>query len=63
MLDLSLEEENIAGTKLTDISNTDGSISSIQKSGRNTLTIDQVYYIIDIACEKAKEIREKFLEI
>ncbi|MFQ6054475.1 MAG: exosome complex protein Rrp42 [Methanosarcinales archaeon] len=63
MFDPSLIEESIAGTKLTVITNTDGSISSIQKSGKNALTIDQIYYIIDIACEKAKEIREKFLEI
>ncbi len=63
MLDPSLDEENIAGTKLTVISNQEGALSAMQKSGVHSLTTDQINYIVDIAIDKAKEIREKFLEI
>jgi len=35
----------------------------MQKSGVNPLTTEQINYIVDIAIEKAKELREKFLEI
>jgi len=63
MLDPSLNEESIAGTKLTVISNQDGGISGMQKSGIHPLTTEQINYIVDTAIEKAKEIREKFLEI
>jgi exosome complex component RRP42 len=34
----------------------------MQKSGTGMLKPEQIYRIIDIASEKAKEIREKFLE-
>ncbi len=63
MLDPSLNEENIAGTKLTVTSNQAGEVSAMQKSGVYPLTTEQINYIVDIAIEKAKEIREKFLEI
>ncbi|MCZ7356492.1 MAG: exosome complex protein Rrp42 [Candidatus Methanoperedens sp.] len=63
MLDPSLDEESIAGTKLTVTSNQDGAISAMQKSGVHPLTTEQINYIVDIAIEKAKEIREKFLVI
>ncbi len=63
MLDPSLDEESIAGTKLTVTSNQDGALSAMQKSGVHPLTTEQINYIVDIAIEKAKEIREKFLVI
>jgi exosome complex component RRP42 len=63
MFDPSLNEQRIAGTKLTVISNQDGGISGMQKSGVNSLTTEQINYIVDAAIEKAKELREKFLEI
>jgi exosome complex component RRP42 len=63
MLDPSLNEQRIAGTKLTVISNQDGGISGMQKSGVNPLTTEQINYIVDAAIEKAKELRQKFLEI
>jgi exosome complex component RRP42 len=63
MLDPSLDEEVISGTKLTVTSNQEGAISAIQKSGEHPLTPEQINYIVDIAIEKGKEIREKFLEI
>ena len=63
MLDPSQDEESIAGTKLTVTSNQNGAISAMQKSGVHPLTTEQINYIVDIAIEKAKEIREKFLVI
>jgi len=63
MLDPSLDEESIAGTKLTVTSNQEGALSAMQKSGVHPLTTEQIYYIVDIAIDKAKEIREKFLVI
>ncbi|VVB94704.1 Exosome complex component Rrp42 [uncultured archaeon] len=63
MLDPSMDEESIAGTKLTVTSNQAGELSAMQKSGVHPLTTEQINYIVDIAIEKAKEIREKFLVI
>ena len=63
MLDPSHNEESIAGTKLTVTSNQNGDISAMQKSGSHPLTTEQINYIVDIAIEKAKELREKFLVI
>lgn len=62
MFDPDSDEESIANTKLTVITTADGSICGMQKSGAGVLKQDQIYRIIDIACEKAREIREKFLE-
>jgi exosome complex component RRP42 len=62
MFDPDSDEESIANTKLTVITTADGSICGMQKSGAGVLKQEQIYRIIDIACEKAREIREKFLE-
>jgi exosome complex component RRP42 len=62
MFDPDSDEESIANTKLTVITTADGSICGMQKSGTGMLRQEQIYRIVDIACEKAKEIREKFLE-
>jgi exosome complex component RRP42 len=62
MFDPGVDEEAIANTRLTIISTVNGNICGSQKSGTGMLKPEQVYRIIDIACEKAKEIREKFLE-
>lgn len=63
MFDPGVDEEAIANTKLTVISTTDGKICGMQKSGTGALKPEQIYRIVDIACEKAREIREKFLEV
>jgi exosome complex component RRP42 len=63
MFDPDVDEESIANTRLTVITTADGSICGMQKSGTGILKPEQVYRIVDIACEKAKEIREKFLEV
>lgn len=62
MFDPDSDEESTANTKLTVITTADGSICGMQKSGTGVLKQEQIYRIIDIACEKAREIREKFLE-
>jgi len=62
MFDPGVDEETIANTKLTVISTANGDICGMQKSGKGTLRPEQTYRIVDIACEKAREIREKFLE-
>jgi exosome complex component RRP42 len=62
MFDPDSDEESTANTKLTVITTADGSICGMQKSGTGVLKLEQIYRIIDIACEKAREIREKFLE-
>jgi len=62
MFDPDVDEETIANTKLTVITTANGSICGMQKSGTGVLKPEQIYRIVDIACEKAKEIREKFLE-
>jgi len=59
MLDPSLDEENVASCKLTVITNKEGALSGMQKSGVGTLTPDQVKYIVHIAKDKAKVLREK----
>ena len=62
MFDPGVDEEAIANTRLTILSTMNGNICGSQKSGTGMLKPEQIYRIIDIACEKAKEIREKFLE-
>jgi len=62
MFDPGVDEESIANTKLTVITTAKGEICGMQKSGKGLLKPEQIYRIVDIACEKAREIREKFLE-
>lgn len=61
ILDPNLEEEQAAVTKLTVISNKEGDLAGMQKSGTGTLSPDEVYHIVEMACKKAKDIRERFL--
>lgn len=63
MFDPDVDEESIANTRLTVITTANGNICGMQKSGTGTLKPEQIYRIVDIAWEKAKEIREKFLEV
>jgi exosome complex component RRP42 len=63
IFDPSIDEERIAGTTLTVVSNTDGTISGMQKSGNHPLTTEQINYIVDVALKQSKKLREKFLEI
>ncbi len=63
LLDPSLEEGKLAGTVYTVITNSDGSISGMQKSGIEPLTIEQAMRVVDMAQTAAAKIREKFLEV
>lgn len=63
LLDPNLDEEYVAGSKLTVITNQDGSISGMQKAGSGTLTVEQAEKIVDMAIEKAGQIREQFIEV
>jgi exosome complex component RRP42 len=63
VFDPSLEEERAANCKLTVITNQEGAISGMQKSGNGSLSADQINHIVEVAAKKAQEIREKFLEI
>ncbi len=63
MFDPDSDEESIANSRLTVITTADGSICGLQKSGTGVLNLEKIHHIVDIAGEKAKEIREKFLEV
>ncbi len=60
MVDPCLHEEAVASSRITVISNQDGSICGIQKIGTDSLTEDQVNRAVDMAINKAREIRERF---
>lgn len=62
MVDPSLDEEAVCETKLTVVSSSDGSIAGMQKMGPVPFTEAEVLEAIDMACEKAAEIRELYLE-
>jgi exosome complex component RRP42 len=63
MLDPSLDEENVASCKLTVITNKEGALAGMQKSGVGTLTPDEVKFIVHTAKEKANVLRQKLEEI
>jgi exosome complex component RRP42 len=58
ILDPSIDEEKIASAKLTVISNKNGSLVGLQKSGAGMLPKENVKKIIEIGIEKGKEIRD-----
>lgn len=59
MLDPSLDEESVASCRLTVITNREGALAGMQKSGVGVLTPDELKYIVHIAREKANLLREK----
>lgn len=61
MVDPTYNEESVCDTKITIVSNQDGSISAMQKSGPGYLTEEKVLQAVNIARTKASEIREKYL--
>jgi exosome complex component RRP42 len=62
MVDPSLDEEAVCETKLTVVSSSDGSIAGMQKMGPVPFTEAEVLEAIDMAREKAAELRELYLE-
>lgn len=62
IVDPSLDEEAVCETKMTIISSSDGSVAGMQKMGSAPLTEAEVMEAIDMACEKAAELRVLYLE-
>ncbi|MGB9927991.1 MAG: exosome complex protein Rrp42 [Methanosarcina sp.] len=62
MVDPSRDEEAICETKLTVVSSSDGSVAGMQKMGPAPFTETEVLEAIDLAREKANELRELYLE-
>lgn len=62
IVDPSLDEEAVCETKMTIVSSSDGSVAGMQKMGSAPLTEAEVMEAIDMACEKAAELRELYLE-
>lgn len=62
MVDPSLDEEMVCDTKVTIVSSSDGSIAGMQKMGSAPFTEAEILEAIDIAREKATELRQLYLE-
>ncbi|HHV25058.1 MAG: exosome complex protein Rrp42 [Methanosarcina sp.] len=62
IVDPSLDEEAVCETKMTIVSSSDGSVAGMQKMGSAPLTEAEVLEAIEIAREKAAELRELYLE-
>jgi exosome complex component RRP42 len=63
MVDPSLDEEAVCETKLTVVSSSDGSVAGMQKMGSAPFTEAEVLEAIDVAREKAAELRELYLQV
>jgi len=61
LVDPNFNEENAATSRLTVISNADGTLSGLQKSGRSGLKEEEIVEMVGIGIEKAREIREKYV--
>lgn len=61
LVDPNLSEETAATSRLTVISNADGTLSGLQKSGRVGLKEEELAEMVDIGLEKAGELRAKYL--
>ncbi|HLC51772.1 MAG TPA: exosome complex protein Rrp42 [Candidatus Nanoarchaeia archaeon] len=58
LVDPTLDEEKAYEARLTVASDKDDTLSAMQKGGNGTFTIEEVAKIIDLALEKAKELRK-----
>ena len=61
LVDPDLYDECAATSRLTVISNADGTISGMQKGGNGVLKQETISEMVEIGIEKAEEIRNKFL--
>jgi exosome complex component RRP42 len=61
LVDPNLSEETAATSRLTVISNADGTLSGVQKSGREGLKEEEIAEMVEIGIEKAGELRAKYL--
>jgi exosome complex component RRP42 len=62
MVDPSLDEEAVCETKLTIVSSSDGSVAGMQKMGPAPLSEEELFEAINMAIEKAAELRSLYLE-
>lgn len=62
LFDPSLDEEAVCGTKLIITTNEDGSVSAMQKSGVEPLSIEQITNATELASGIAADIRQKFIK-
>jgi len=61
ILDPSLDEETVCDTKLTVITDSEGALSGLQKSGASPLLPETVMNMVNLGREKAAELRERYL--
>nr|WP_321498893.1 exosome complex protein Rrp42 [uncultured Methanolobus sp.] len=61
MVDPDLDEGTVCDSRITIVSNQDGSISGMQKSGDGALTEEKLLKAVSLACQKASELREAHL--
>ncbi|MEK6863441.1 MAG: exosome complex protein Rrp42 [Nanoarchaeota archaeon] len=59
LVDPSQEEENAYESRLTVASDSDGTISALQKGGVSPLTIEHIGNMVDLALEKASFLRKE----
>lgn len=59
LIDPTIEEENSYEARLTVATDSDGTISAMQKGGKMPLTIEEVGQIIDLAVDRAGFLREE----
>lgn len=62
MVDPGLDEEQVCAAKLTIITNKNGDIAGMQKSGSEPLTIDLISDMYDFARQKCDTLRESFIK-
>ena len=61
LLDPTLDEGLVCGTKLTVITDSEGALSGLQKSGAEPLTPETVMEMVNLGREKGAELRERYL--
>lgn len=58
LIDPTLEEEAVAGAKLTVSTKDDGNICALQKGGTEPLTIEEIFGMFGLASKKIEELRK-----
>ncbi|MBU0469934.1 MAG: exosome complex protein Rrp42 [Nanoarchaeota archaeon] len=63
VVDPTNEEENASEARLTVASDSKGTISAMQKGGEDSLTIDEISEMVDLATEKSAFLREQINKV
>jgi len=61
ILDPTLDEETVCDTKLTVLTDSEGALSGLQKSGPTPLLPETVMNMVNLGRDKAAELRERYL--